>query len=446
MTAPARELPPQAERQGRLALADQEVRDEEGQADRDDRGQPDQDGERVLEVHLVGVGELAAREGLVDEVAADRGEDHDDAHREDPDQQDGLRPLAHVADEAVGQDRGDARDVWQRDEDEGDERDAGDAVGLEAIGGRADRVAGVVTGAVGDDAGVAGVVFLDVEDDLHQVRADVGDLGEDAAGDTERRGAERLADREADEARAGVVGGHEQEDHQHQQQLGRDQHGADAHAGLERDGVGVERLAAQRREGRARVGEAVDPDAEERDQHAAEDADHREQGDRGDLGQRDVLEHAEVRDDDRRDRQPEVGDELRLGPQVGLARGVDQLGDLEHRLVDRQVLELLVLEQAEQQAERTDHEAEGEDVPPVHPQELHLVKVGQDEAGLGVRAGGLLGGAGRHRGGTGGSHHGEPAEYGRHGNHLGGGRKEAALYGRPPASARPQLPVCRKVC
>ena len=85
--------------------------------------------------------------------------------------------------------------------DERDQRHAGDAVGLEAVGGRADRVAGVVARAVGDHAGVARVVFLDLEDDLHQVGADVGDLGEDAAGDAQRRGAERLADGEAEEAR-----------------------------------------------------------------------------------------------------------------------------------------------------------------------------------------------------------------------------------------------------
>ena len=90
------------------------------------------------------------------------------------------------------------------EQDEGDQRDAGHAVGLEAVGRRADGVAGVVAGAVGDDARVARVVLLDLEDDLHQVRADVGDLGEDAAGDAQRRGAERLADGEADEARSRV--------------------------------------------------------------------------------------------------------------------------------------------------------------------------------------------------------------------------------------------------
>ena len=92
-----------------------------------------------------------------------------------------------------------------RQQDERDQRDAGDAVGLEPVGARPDRVAGVVARAVGNHARVPRIVFLDVEDDLHQVRADVGDLGEDAAGDAQRRGAERLADGEADEAGAGVA-------------------------------------------------------------------------------------------------------------------------------------------------------------------------------------------------------------------------------------------------
>ena len=71
-------------------------------------------------------------------------------------------------------------------QNEGNQRDAGDAVGLESVRARAHRIAGVVAGAVGDHAGVARVVFLDLEDDLHQVGADVGDLGEDAAGDAQR--------------------------------------------------------------------------------------------------------------------------------------------------------------------------------------------------------------------------------------------------------------------
>ena len=105
--------------------------------------------------------------------------------------------------------------VGHRQQDERDQRDAGDAVGFEAVGGRADRVAGVVARAVGDHARVARIVFLDVEHDLHQVRTDVGNLREDAAGDPQRRRAERFADREADEARPGIVARDEQQDAEH---------------------------------------------------------------------------------------------------------------------------------------------------------------------------------------------------------------------------------------
>ena len=92
-------------------------------------------------------------------------------------------------------------------QNEGDQGHAGDAIGFEAVGRGADRVARIVARAVGDDAGVAGIVFLDLEDDLHQVGADVGNLGEDAAGNTQGRGAKGFADGEADEAGAGVVPG-----------------------------------------------------------------------------------------------------------------------------------------------------------------------------------------------------------------------------------------------
>ena len=90
-------------------------------------------------------------------------------------------------------------------QNEGDQRDAGDAVGLKSVGAGADGIARVVSGAIGDHAGIARVVFLNFEDDFHQVGADVGDLGEDAAGDAQRRRAQRFADGKSDEARPGVI-------------------------------------------------------------------------------------------------------------------------------------------------------------------------------------------------------------------------------------------------
>ena len=96
------------------------------------------------------------------------------------------------------------------EEDEGDQRHAGDAVGFEAVGRGPDRIARVVARAIGDHAGVAHIVFFNFENDLHQIAADIGDLGEDAAGDAQGRGAERFADGEADEAGAGQVARNEQ--------------------------------------------------------------------------------------------------------------------------------------------------------------------------------------------------------------------------------------------
>ena len=238
-----------------------EVRGDVGQDDRDDRGEPDQRGERLLEVHLVGIAVLRLRECFVDEVGEAAGDDHHDAHGEDPDQQ---FDLDHVG-------------SAYRQQDEGDQRDAGDAVGLEAVGARSDRVARVVARAVGDDARVAGIVFLDLEDDLHEIGADVGDLGEDAAGDTQRRGAQRLANGEADEAGARIVTRDEEQDDQHHEQLDADEQHADAHAGLQRDGVAGERLAREAGEGGARIGEGVHPDAEPGHAVAAGDADEAEE-------------------------------------------------------------------------------------------------------------------------------------------------------------------------
>ena len=176
-----RQLPPQAVGK----VGDEQVADHEGERHRDEGGEPHQRGERGLEVHVRDVFVTPLGHHLVREVGGHRRDDHHDAHGEDPDQQ---LDLVHRA--RNGQD------------DEGDQGHAGHAVGLEAVRRRSHRVAGVVAGAVGDHAGVAGIVLLDLEDDLHEVGADVGDLGEDAAGDAQRRRAQRLADGEADEAGA----------------------------------------------------------------------------------------------------------------------------------------------------------------------------------------------------------------------------------------------------
>src|SRR5208283_5264862 len=183
---------------GRVAAegGNNQPRNRIGEGDGNERGDPHQPGERRLEVHFRGVAVAGFLDGVIDEVGGRAGDQHDHAHHEDPHQQLNL-------------DRG----IFHREKDESDQGHARHAIGLEAIGGGANRVARVVAGAIGDDAGVARVVFLDLEDDLHQVGPDVRDLGEDAARDTQRGGPQRFADGESDETRSGVFA---RNDQQHQ--------------------------------------------------------------------------------------------------------------------------------------------------------------------------------------------------------------------------------------
>ena len=125
--------------------------------------------------------------------------------------------------------------IGHAQQNERDQCHAGNAISLEAISARADRVARVIAGAVGDYTGIAGIVFFDLEDDLHQVRADVGNFRKDAAGDTQCGCAKRFTDRESDEAWAGVIARHKQQNEKHDQQLDADQQHSNAHSSLERN-------------------------------------------------------------------------------------------------------------------------------------------------------------------------------------------------------------------
>ncbi len=285
------------------------------------------------------------------------------------------------------------RGIVHRQQDERDQGDAGDPVGLEPVGAGADRVAGVVAGAVGDDSGIPRVVFLDVEDDLHQVRADVRNLGEDTAGDPQGRRAERFTDGEADEARTGVVARDEQQDAQHHEQLDADEEHADAHAGAQRDRVDRIRHALEAGERGARVGEGVDADPEPGDAVTAADPDQAEEKNDGDLDGVHVLQDAEVEHHDDADERFENEDELALGHQIGLAGLVNELGDLEHRAMHRQVLQLREDHHAERQPEQADEEPDHEQRPAVDALKRRLAEVRKYQVGL--AAGVLLGD--RHR-------------------------------------------------
>ena len=143
-----------------------------------------------------GHGRLVLVGGPHREDADDRGQHADGpgGHREDEAERRGWPPMRLEG--------GDAED------DRGDE---GDLVALEQVGGHAGAVAHVVAHVVGDGGRVAGVVLGDAGLDLaHQVGADVGRLGEDAAADPQEQGQQRAAEAEADEdGRAGVLEDHD---------------------------------------------------------------------------------------------------------------------------------------------------------------------------------------------------------------------------------------------
>ena len=104
-----------------------------------------------------------------------------------------------------------------------------------------------------------------------------------------------------------------------------------------------------------------------------------------------VLQHAEVDHHDRADEHLEQQDELALRDQVGLAGLVDQLRDFQHRRVHRQRLELRERHQAEQQAERADHQPAHQQRPAVHAVEIDHRQIGQDQVrfAAGVHGGGF---------------------------------------------------------
>ena len=107
------------------------------------------------------------------------------------------------------------RRLFHAQQNERDQRDASDTVSLESIGRWPDRIARVVARAIGDHARVPRIIFLNLEYDLHQIRADVGDLGENSAGNSQRCRSQRLADGKSNKAWSRVITRNEQQDEQH---------------------------------------------------------------------------------------------------------------------------------------------------------------------------------------------------------------------------------------
>ena len=144
-------------------------------------------------------------------------------------------------------------------------------------------------------------------------------------------------------------------------------------------------MPAKAGERRARIGKRVHADAEPRDAVAPRDAYEAEEQDHGDLQRVEVLEHAEVEHHDHADEHLEEQDELPLRDQVGLACLVNQLRDLPHRGVHRQIPQLNEDHHPEREPQRADEESAEQEAATVDALELDGAEIGQHQIGFAPR-------------------------------------------------------------
>src|SRR6202030_2350692 len=229
--------------------------------------------------------------------------------------------------------------IFHAQQNKSNQRNTGHAVSLKAVSAGTDRIAGIVAGAISDNAGVAGIVFLNFEYDLHQVRTNVRDLGENAAGDAQRCGAQRFADRKPNEARPRVITRDEKQNYEHHQQLDADQHHADAHAGFEWNAIDRIRFTAQARERGTRVGKRIHADSKPCNSVAARNSHHAEKQDDDHANRFIFQQQAEVQHDHDGDKAFEKKQKLALRDEIRLASFIDQFGDFPHRAMNRQILQ-----------------------------------------------------------------------------------------------------------
>ncbi len=155
-------------------VSQQVIAGEKSNADGDEGCYPDQVGQRMLKVKIFFTGESAFTDGVIDKIRCERSQNHKNSHGKNPDD----KFTAHIG------------VFCQSKRQKSNQRNARYTISFKAIRGGANAVAGIVTGAIGDDTGVFGVVFRKMKHDFHQVGTNVGDFGEDTTADTKRGGAE----------------------------------------------------------------------------------------------------------------------------------------------------------------------------------------------------------------------------------------------------------------
>ena len=222
--------------------------------------------------------------------------------------------------------------VCPAEEDRGEHhgRNHGHGVGLEQVGRHARAVADVVADVVGDGRRVARIVLGNSGFDLaHQIRADVGALGEDAAAETgedrDQRGAEAERDQRVDH---GAVGGRVAQNARQEAEVARDaeqREAGDQKAGHRARTEGDVEAAGERlgrRLRRAHVGPHRDVHADEAGRARQDRADGEARGDRPGEQQAEPDEHDNA----------DSGDGGVLPPKVGLRAFADRARNLLHAL------------------------------------------------------------------------------------------------------------------
>ena len=91
---------------------------------------------------------------------------------------------------------------------------------------------------------------------------------------------------------------------------------------------------------------------------------------------------AEVQRDNDRDENPEQKNELALRDQIGLAGLIDQFGNFAHRAMNRQVLQLHIDRQAEQQAADAEEQSDHQKGMSVHAEKIHGRQIRQYQVGF----------------------------------------------------------------
>ena len=91
---------------------------------------------------------------------------------------------------------------------------------------------------------------------------------------------------------------------------------------------------------------------------------------------------AEVQRDNDRDESPEQKNELALRHQIRFARLIDQFGDFAHRAMNRQVLQLHIDRQAEQQAADAEQQSDHQKGMSVHAEKIHGRQIRQHQVGF----------------------------------------------------------------